>query len=71
MYRVAVTEHFGPFCGMGGYGSVTGVAFSKSPKLAHQRAERAIWFKSAGGGVPILRIVKMWRNNRLINERSV
>lgn len=71
MYKVVIADSFGPFCGMGGYGTVRGVGFSKSPLKARRMAERDLWRQGdAGGGVPILRLVTMWRNNRRISDRS-
>lgn len=72
MFKVIVAESFGPFCGMGGYGTVRGIGMSKSPKKAHEQAERHLWRQGhAGGGVPILKTVRLYRNGRLLSDRCI
>lgn len=77
MFKVVITEYYGPFCGLGGYGSARGVAVSKSPKRADALAKKRLWYNPTtsnenpetgicGGGVPILRTHRIYRNNKLI-----
>ena len=40
MYKCEITMHYGPFSGMGGYGSETIIGMSRSPKIAVLTAER-------------------------------
>ena len=58
-FKATVVNTFGPFCGMGGYGSVRGVGFSKSPKKAFEKASKAVRGLDAGGGVPVLQCRKL------------
>jgi len=65
MYKANAIEAYGPFCGRGGFGSVSGTGFGRSPKQAIARALRnmaqdhntqtqASGDYTVGGGVPIL-----------------
>jgi hypothetical protein len=81
MYKCIITEHFGPFCGQGGYGSITQIGMDRSPKRAVWKARH--WSVAdgkatrnyrnrtecgAGGGVPILREFTLMHNNKVIME---
>ena len=79
MFKVIITEWFGPFGGKGGYGSERIVAFGKSPKIAKERATlhkhrnsviRQV-HNNCGGGVPILGSFILMKDNKvLISEMS-
>lgn len=80
MFKCIITEHFGPSCGEGGYGSETKIGISNSPKKAVALAKG--WFPSyrrscnqnpvtgiCGGGVPILGEFRLYKNGKLIADR--
>lgn len=70
MFKAYVAEHFGPFCGMGGYGGASGTAMHRSPKRAFElaKANKNLAERTAniGGGVPILGEAKLWKDGKLI-----
>jgi len=83
MFKCVITEHFGPFCGMGGYGSETKIGMHRSPKEAVHRAKSWRSFDGSqivrtsnedpetgicGGGVPILREFSLYKNGKLISH---
>lgn len=69
MFTVEVKETFGPFCGMGGYGTMVGLGMNKSPKKAWEQANnKRNWKGSEGGGVPVLLEVKIWKGGKLITH---
>lgn len=79
MFKCIITEHFGPFCGMGGYGSETKIGISRSPKKAIEIAKgRFPNYRHCtnedpesglcGGGVPILGEFKLYKNGKLIKQ---
>jgi len=80
MFKCVITEHFGPFCGRGGYGSETKIGISRSPKKAvalakgfHPNYRRSVGQDPVsgicGGGVPILGEFKLYKNGKLIADR--
>lgn len=85
MFKVIVTEFFGPFCGMGGYGSETLIGMDRSPARAMAKATLLRHAADGsqirrtsnenpktgicGGGVPILRNVKIFRGHRLLSDK--
>lgn len=68
LFKATVINTFGPFCGMGGYGSVRGVGFSKSPKKAFQKAKKAVRGRDAGGGVPVLQTRLLQHGHKTLHE---
>ena len=77
MFKCEITEHFGPFCGMGGYGSITKIGMDRSPKKAVEKARRFCSqdgsqlrkvSNDGGGGVPILREFRLYRGSKLIKS---
>ena len=85
MFKCVITEHFGPFCGEGGYGSETKIGMDRqSAKKAVAKA-KAFWSSDGsqicktsnkdpetgicGGGVPIMREFKLYKNNKLIQYK--
>jgi hypothetical protein len=83
MFKCEITETLGPFCGMGGYGSVTKIGMHRSPKEAVRRAKSWSSFDGSqivrtenenpetgicGGGVPVLLEFKLYKNNKLIKH---
>lgn len=81
MFKCEITDWFGPFCGHGGYGSETCIGMSRSPKMAVLRAKN--WRHKptvrrtsnehpetgiCGGGVPIMRRFRLYKNGKLIKE---
>ncbi len=65
MYRVKILEAFGPFCGMGGFGTMVGIGMSKSVKKAITLA-KANFKGTEGGGVPIHYEFTIHKDNKLI-----
>ncbi len=81
MFKCIVTEHFGPFCGMGGYGSITQIGMDRSPAKAVAKAKA--WAikdgkatrryvnespAGAGGGVPIMTDFTLLKNGKVIKQ---
>lgn len=77
MFKCVITEHFGPFCGMGGYGSEIRIGMDRSPKRAVEKAKafgpndgsqirRSV--NDGGGGVPIMREFRLYRGSKLIKS---
>lgn len=72
MFKCVITEYFGPFCGMGGYGSETKVGMSYSPKQAVLKAKSyhkctvSRTTNNGGGGVPILSEFRLYKNGVLV-----
>jgi hypothetical protein len=82
MFKCIITEHFGPFCGRGGYGSETKIGMDRSPKKAVAKARQFVNFGDGsqirratnenpetgivGGGVPIMREFRLYKNSKLI-----
>ena len=75
MFSATAIEAFGPFCGRGGFGSVTGTGWGKSPRQAISQAilrmredenrkcdENGI----VGGGVPIFDEIKLLKDGKVI-----
>ena len=85
MFKCVITEHFGPFCGMGGYGSETTIGMDRTSAKRAVAKAKAFYSKDGsqirrtsnedpntgicGGGVPILREFKLYKNNKLIVSR--
>lgn len=77
MFKCIITEHFGPFCGRGGYGSVSKVGMDRSPKRAVAKAKSfscgdggqiVHTTNDGGGGVPIMYQFHLYKNSKLIKE---
>ena len=81
MFKCIVTEHFGPFCGSGGYGSITQIGMDRSPAKAVAKAKawaikdgKAIRRyvnespAGAGGGVPIMTEFTLLKNGKVIKQ---
>ena len=81
MFKCIVTEHFGPFNGYGGYGSITQIGMDRSPAKAVAKAKAwnirdgkatrryvNVSPAGAGGGVPIMKELKLYKNNKLIRR---
>lgn len=72
MFKCVVTEYFGPFCGMGGYGSESRIGMSRSPKQAVAKAKSyrkctlVRTTNNGGGGVPIMLEFRLYKNGKLI-----
>ena len=79
MFKCIITEHFGPFCGSGGYGSETIIGMDRSPKRAVAKAERRVrngYIRKTsnehsdtgicGGGVPIMRQFKLLKDGKVL-----
>jgi hypothetical protein len=79
MFKCIITEHYGPFCGQGGWGSDSKIGMDRSPKKAVEKA-KAFFPRDgsqirrvinptpagAGGGVPILHEFRLFKNGELI-----
>ena len=81
MFKCVITEHFGPFCGQGGYGSITQIGMDRSPAKAVAKAKawnikdgKAIRQyvnespAGAGGGVPIMICSTLLKNGKVIKQ---
>ena len=81
MFKCVITEHFGPFCGEGGYGSITQIGMDRSPAKAVAKAKawditdgKAIRQyvnespAGAGGGVPIMICSTLLKNGKVIKQ---
>ena len=79
MFKVEIMTVYVPFCGEGGYGTETFIAFDKSPKRALEKAKGYNQHRldgsricrltnNGGGGVPVLGSVKIFKNGKLILE---
>ena len=80
MFKCVITEHFGPFCGMGGYGSETTIGMDRSPKRAVAKAKQQVdgYIRHTsgedsetghcGGGVPIMREFKLMRDSEILKN---
>lgn len=70
MYTCTVSETFGPFCGMGGYGTNTASAMHRSPKRACELAKRQLRrMPEKGGGVPVLGTFKLVKGTNVLIDR--
>lgn len=67
MFFVEIKETYGPFCGMGGYGTMTGRCMSKSINKAWKHANK---HKTGdmGGGVPVLLEIVIMKNGKIIRH---
>ena len=74
MYKCVISEYFGPFCGMGGYGAEIKVGMSRSPKQAVAKAKSfhnctmSHTVNNGGGGVPIMAEFSLYKNGKLIHN---
>lgn len=79
MFKAEVCTVYGPFCGQGGYGTETFIAFDKSPKRAFEKARGNFQHRidgsrqckltnNGGGGVPVLGCIRLFQNGKLILE---
>ncbi len=83
MFKCVITETFAPFCGSGGYGSETKIGMHRSAKEAVRRASASRILDGSqlvkysnqnpetgicGGGVPVLREFKLYKNDKLIKH---
>jgi hypothetical protein len=77
MYKVEIATVYGPFCGEGGYGTETCIGFDRSVKRAfakargqdsHRYDRSQIVTGSRGGGVPVLGMVRISHNGKIISE---
>lgn len=77
MFKCEITDHFGPFCGHGGYGSITRIGMDKSPKravakasafCAHDGSRSTRITNDGGGGVPIMCHFKLYKNGKVIMD---
>jgi len=74
LYKVEITEVFGPFCGQGGYGVQRGTALSKRSVARAVRQAREAFRQHKpngehfGGGVPVAGTFKIWANGQLIKD---
>lgn len=73
MFRAVSIEAFGPFCGRGEYGQITGVGWGKSPAQAIRLAVRRMREDEnskadasgfVGGGVPIFDEIRVTKNGQ-------
>jgi hypothetical protein len=75
MYEYTITEYYGPFCGMGGYGSTTKTGIHRrSVAKAVANAKRGQFVSTAnngGGGVPILVIHKLIKNGKVLSIKDL
>jgi len=71
MFSVTIKETFGPFCGMGGYGTMVGFGMNKSPKKAWEQANnKRKWKGSEGGGVPVLLQIVVRKGNTILIDKT-
>jgi hypothetical protein len=83
MFTCIITDHFGPFCGQGGYGSETKIGMSRSPKKAVAIANRDWPYRHVaiyktfnadprtgicGGGVPIMRHFQLLKDGKVLKS---
>ena len=66
LFKFETTEHFGPMCGCGGYGSTTAIGFGSSPKQAIAKSVIVKTVNDGGGGVPILKERRLYKNGKLL-----
>lgn len=82
MFKFERTEHFGPMCGQGGYGSEITIGFGRSPKQAIAKVDtyrKYFWGRQrdtvivktvndGGGGVPILTECRLYKDGKLLKS---
>ena len=73
MFRAQSFEAFGPFCGRGGYGTIIGVGWGKSPRQAISESIRRMREDEnrkadengiVAGGVPIIDEIEVTKNGK-------